>query len=259
VLGAASSLDPTTKTVTVTTAAGETKQTYDVLILATGTRTAASNVPWKASLGGYQATKDVLHKHRELVKAAKSIVLGGGGPTGVETAGELGFEFGKTKEITLITSAAELCGDSLPVNISRGAEKELQKLHVKITKGVKITDTKTTADGKTELTLDNGQTKIVDLYLPTGGVVPNSEYIPRTLLDDKGYAIVDQFLRVKNADSVWAIGDIINIDPAQAVYLFKQHPALVKNLDLVLKGKQPVPYKSGGDRKFVPPLAITYR
>lgn len=250
-LGVASSFDPTTKTVTVTTASGELKQTYDVLVLATGSRTAANNVPWKASLAGYEATKAVLHKHREQVKAAKTIVLGGGGPTGVETAGELGFEYGKTKDITLITSAAELCADSLPVKISQGAEVQLQKLGVKVIKGVKITDSKATDDGKTELALSNGTTKIVDLYLPTIGVVPNSEYIPKTLLDDRGFVIVDQFLRVKNADGVWAVGDLVNTDPSQAVYLFKQQPALSKNLDLVLKGKQPVPYKSGGDRKFL--------
>lgn len=36
------------------------------------------------------------------MKSAKSIVLGGAGPTGVEAAAELGFEYGKGKEITLV-------------------------------------------------------------------------------------------------------------------------------------------------------------
>lgn len=258
IVGAASSLDPDSKTVIITTASGESKQAYDLLVLATGTRT-TGELPWKASPAGYQATKDILHKYRDQVKSAKSIVIGGGGPTGIEAVGELGFEYGKTKDITLITAAPELAHDCLPVNISQGAEKELQKLNVNFIKGVKITDSKPTADGKTELLLDNGQTKTVDLYLPTVGLLPNSGYIPKTLLDDKGYVIVDEYLRVKGAEGVWAVGDISNIDPSQFVYLQKQIPAITKNLDLVLKGKQPIPYKSGGDRGFpyIPPLLLS--
>lgn len=233
---------------TVTTVKGETKQAYDILVLATGTRT-IGNLPWKASLGGYEATKDILHQYRALVKSAKSIVVGGGGPTGVELAGELGFEYGRTKDIGLITSGTQLCADSLPANVAKVAEGHLKKMPVKITYGVKITGTKPTSNGKTELTLDNGETKTVDLYLPTIGMLPNSEYIPRTLLNESGYARVDQYLRVKNATDIWAVGDIVDIEPSQIVYLEKQVAAITKSLDLVLKGKQPIIYKTGGDRK----------
>lgn len=243
----------------ITTASGESSQSYDILVIATGTRT-QGDLPWKASPRGYQATKDILHKYREQVKAAKSIVIAGGGPTGVEATGELGYEYGKGKEITLITAAPELCDDCLPVNIARGAEKELQKLGVKITKGVKVTSsTTTTADGKTELVLDNGEKKLVDLYLPTVGLLPNSEYIPKTLLDDKGYVIVDEFLKVKGVEDVWAVGDISNADPSQFVYLQKQISAITKNLDLVIKGKQPLVYKTGGDRELAFSLYFTCR
>jgi len=101
ILGAASSLDPASKSVTISTASGEMKQQYDILIIATGSRT-IGDVPWKGSLSGFEATRDSLHKIQDQVKVAKSIVIGGGGPTGVETAGELGFEYGKAKKITLV-------------------------------------------------------------------------------------------------------------------------------------------------------------
>lgn len=241
-------MDPQTKTVIITTAAGETKQTYDVLVLATGTRT-VGDLPWKASLSGYEATKDNLHKYQEHVKDAKSIVIGGGGPTGIEAAGELGFEYGITKEVTLITAAPELAHDNLPINVSKFAEKELHKLKVKVVKGTRITDSKPTSNGKTELTLSNGETKTVDLYLPITGNLPNTEYVPKSLLDDKGYVIVDDYLRVKGVENIWAVGDVSSLEPSQFVYVVKQVPALAKNLDLVLKNKKPVPYKSGGDRE----------
>jgi hypothetical protein len=62
----------------ISTASGERKQTYDILVLATGSRT-KGDVPWKSSLAGYEATKDGLHKMQAQVKAAKSIVVGGAG------------------------------------------------------------------------------------------------------------------------------------------------------------------------------------
>lgn len=42
------------------------------------------------------------------VKAAKTIVIGGGGATGVETAAELAFEYGLGKEITLVSFHKDL-------------------------------------------------------------------------------------------------------------------------------------------------------
>jgi hypothetical protein len=59
-------------------------------------------------LSGHQATIDALHKVQEQVKAAKTIVVGGAGATGVETSGELGYEYGKDKEITLVHSISIL-------------------------------------------------------------------------------------------------------------------------------------------------------
>lgn len=105
---------------TISTAEGEKKQEYDILVITTGSRT-NGDVPWKPSLSGYEATKDSLHKIQEQVKNAKTIVLGGAGPTGVETAGELGFEYGKTKEITL-------AGATNYGNVHRADESRLRLL-----------------------------------------------------------------------------------------------------------------------------------
>jgi NADH dehydrogenase FAD-containing subunit len=205
-------------------------------------------VPWKSSLNGYEHTRNGLHKIQEQVKAAKTIVVGGAGPTGVETAAELGFEYGKAKEITLVTAGNELLVDSMPTNIAQGAENTIKKMHVNVVKGVKVLSSTPTADGKTELSLDNGENMIVDLYLPTIGVIPNTEYVPKNLLDDKGQVVVDEFLRVKATEDIWAAGDLTSLDFAQIVYTEKQATAAAKNLDLVLKGKEPVAYKSGGGR-----------
>ena len=74
---------------------------YDFLIIATGTRTKA-DTPFK-TLDSTEITKDGLHNFQAEVKKAETIVLAGAGPTGVEIAGELGFEYGKQKEIILVS------------------------------------------------------------------------------------------------------------------------------------------------------------
>lgn len=249
-MGSATGLDPATKTVTVTATGATTEQkiTYEHLVVATGSRT-IGDVPWKNyHKGGSEATKAGLHEYQEKVKSAKTIAIGGGGPTGVETAGELAFEYKDTKEITIITSAPELLVGSLPSKIAKGAEDQITKMGVKVVKNTKVDSFKTLGDGTTELSLSNGEKQIVDLYLPTVGVLPNSEFIPAALKNDKGDVMVDTFLRVKGAENIWACGDIIDIEPSQIIYADKQATACVKNIDLVLNGKEPVAYSYGGKR-----------
>jgi apoptosis-inducing factor 2 len=99
VIGTAKSVDPAGKKVEIETESGLLTVAYDTLVVTTGSNT--GGMPWKAS-GSHKQFLDVLHDTQEKVKKAKSIVVGGAGVTGVETAGELGFEYGKTKEITLV-------------------------------------------------------------------------------------------------------------------------------------------------------------
>ena len=245
-IGLASDLDPESKTVTITTSTGEEKLVYDILVLGTGSRTPSEAVPWKQSLKGSDVTKETLHKVQEQVKAAKSIILGGGGPTAVETSGELAFEYKKTKDITIITAGPQLMDGSMPKKIADAAESQLSSMGVKVVKGKKITATSVLSSGQTEVTLNTGEKLTCDLYLPTVGVVPNNEYIPKTLLSSKGEVVVDDFLRVKNVKDVWAAGDITDLEPSTYVSADKQATHLANSLGGVLAGKAPVAYKYGG-------------
>jgi NADH dehydrogenase FAD-containing subunit len=99
-LGTAERLNLESNNVVVATGSGEKVVGYDILILATGSST-KGDVPFK-SRGTYEATRDALHDFQSRVKKAHSIVVGGAGATGVETAAELGFEYGSQKKITLV-------------------------------------------------------------------------------------------------------------------------------------------------------------
>ncbi|RKF61184.1 Oxidoreductase ptaL [Erysiphe neolycopersici] len=245
VLGLATQLNTSTKTVTLMTEKGERQQQYEILVIATGSRARGNaEVPWYTSTSGYEATKEILHKFQEKVKNSKTIAVGGGGPTGVETTGELAYEYGLQKEICLITAGSTLLTLGTP-GMASAAERELRKLHAQIIYNTKITEAKPASNGQTELLLSDGTTKIVDLYLPTLGSIPNSEFIPEEYLNDSKYVIVDDFFRVKNAPDVWAAGDITDLEPPQYVYAEKQTTALINNLSMVINGKEPIAYKPG--------------
>jgi NADH dehydrogenase FAD-containing subunit len=97
----AESLDVEAKRVGISGPTGSTTLEYDILILATGSHT-IGDTPFKG-LGSTEATKDALHDFQEHVRKSNTIVLAGAGVTGVEAAGELAFEYGRQKEIILVS------------------------------------------------------------------------------------------------------------------------------------------------------------
>jgi len=100
ILASAERLDPDTKQVKISGPTGSKTLSYDFLILATGART-REYTPFK-SLGSTKATQEALHDFQTRIKDANTIVIAGGGVTGVEVAGELGFEYGQQKKIILV-------------------------------------------------------------------------------------------------------------------------------------------------------------
>lgn len=102
VLGSATELDVQGKNIQVAGADGNERTIgYDYLVIGTGSRTAVDG-PFKSS-GSTEATVQALHDFQARVKDAKSIVIVGAGATGIETAGELAYEYGKSKQVTLVS------------------------------------------------------------------------------------------------------------------------------------------------------------
>jgi apoptosis-inducing factor 2 len=127
-----------------------------------------------------------------------------------------------------ITAGSQLIGD-VPASVAQAAANELRKLHVQVVYNTKVVDSRTVG-GKYELNLSNGEKKTVDLYLPTNGVIPNTEFVPKEFLNEKGDIKMDEFLRVKNAPDVWAAGDVVDTEPSQLAFTG------MLQLDLLAKG-----------------------
>jgi NADH dehydrogenase FAD-containing subunit len=244
VIGSASAADFEAKTVEVNVSGDNTTRTfsYDQLVLATGSRCESPTVPWKAA-GSYEDAIATLHETANKVQAAQHIVVAGAGGTGIEVAGELGFEYGKTKEIVLLCSGEKLANGH---SVAPAAAHELKKLNVAIKYGVRAQETRPAAQGKTDVVLSNGETITTDVYLPTTGLVPNTEYIPaRHLSADPNYrtVLVDEFLRVQDARDVWACGDVVSKPRAGFFITQKQAAGVAKNVELALAGAEPTVVK----------------
>jgi apoptosis-inducing factor 2 len=241
VFGAATALDPAANTVTVTTAGAEPRVlSYDFIVLASGARSPTDDVLWK-NPGTYEEGAAKIRDINEKVGAAQSYVVGGAGMTGVETAAELAAEY-KDKEVVLISADAEILGGDAT---AAAAESQITKLGVKVRKGVKVTGSASTPDasGKTEVSLSDGSKILTDLYIPTIGLVPNSEYIPAALLTERGYLAVDDEFRAKAHENIWGTGDLVSVPRASLVITDKQTAGVFQNVDAAIKGKPQVPVK----------------
>ncbi|TDZ26573.1 Oxidoreductase ptaL [Colletotrichum orbiculare MAFF 240422] len=217
ILGKAETLDESKNTVVVAANDGSRRAVdYDAVVIATGT-SAKESMPWK-EVGTTEETKKALRDLRQQLTAAKSIVIAGGGVTGAETAGEIGFEFAQKgdKDVYFVYNDALPLGPPMVDNVRKAALNELQKLKVKAVPNTKVTGVTVDADGRKtlELTTKDGKksTMKADAYVPTVGSIPNTAFLPSSMLDAKGYVNQDASLRVPGHANLFVVGDAGNLE-----------------------------------------------
>ncbi|KAL4947303.1 hypothetical protein BDW69DRAFT_178674 [Aspergillus filifer] len=272
--GLAKNLDHANRVVTVEQVTAESGSSaeceieYHALIIGTGSSTPSPLLSLNS--GSSTELKNTWSSFRSALPHAQNIVIAGGGPVGIETAGELGehlngragffnSELSNPKvNITVVTSGSEI----LPVlrpGIARGAQGLLAKVGVTVVKGVKVeqvtpVDESQAGDeltGAVKVQLSNGETLEADLYIPAYGTTPNTGFVSEELKDEDGRLKTDaQTLRVKDAgEGVYAAGDASNYARPALHILMAAIPVLCTNLkqDLLKEAGQTV---SGDDRVF---------
>ncbi|CAG8677153.1 4507_t:CDS:2 [Cetraspora pellucida] len=124
---------------------------FEFLIIATG-----SNYPKPGKLIADNKEEGVvdLVTQRNAVKHAKKILIIGGGPVGIELAGEIASVY-RNKEITLIHSENHLLNEKFPQKMKDLLAKQLRKLNVKLIFGERINlSSSSIGDGLSPLTLE---------------------------------------------------------------------------------------------------------
>jgi apoptosis-inducing factor 2 len=241
ILGKVERLDPERNTIEV--ARNDKTQrslSYDQLVIATGSQI-RSKLPFKL-IGTHEETLAALHSLQKQIDVAKSIVVAGAGPTGVETTGELAAAYREEKDITLIIGGERALQAShvLP-SVSQTVERDLQKLGVNLVRNTQVKSVQTNVKeedtvAQTTITLSNGSTLVTDLYLPLFGVQVNTSFVPASLLDSTGNLILDKAMRVVGTKNVWGIGDVGNLEAKQVTVTDTQIIHLSTALDSVLTG-----------------------
>lgn len=273
--GTAASLDCNSRTVTANlfTDNAEETFTYYALIFATGAST-------PSPLHGLNASDaSVLRKNWKQFRAAlpksKSIIIAGGGPAGIETAGELGeYLNGRAGwfsskpaymkcPITVVTSGPKILPLLRP-QLAAKAEKYLAKVGVTILTNSTVKSVEPRGAGthpsqlasKATLTLEDGRKLEADLYIPATGMVPNTSFINESLLTSNGRVETNSStLRVEKAGQrVYAIGDCASYSRPAIHLLMDAVPVLCGNIqrDLLLASdeREKGASQSGEDRHY---------
>ncbi|KAL2328413.1 hypothetical protein Fmac_021840 [Flemingia macrophylla] len=203
---------------------------YDYLVIATGH---ADSVP--------KTRRERLNQFKEdnqKIKSSHSILIVGGGPTGVELAGEIAVDF-PDKRVTLVHRGSRL----LEFIGTKAADKTLNWLKSKnvIVKFEQSVDLSTLTDGQKMYKTSNGETIEADCHFLCIGKPLASAWLKETVLknglDAQGRIKVDEKLRVKSRNNIFAIGDITDIPEIKQGFLAQQQADVVaKNLKVMIEG-----------------------
>jgi apoptosis-inducing factor 2 len=234
---------------TVATVTGE-EIPFDRLFLCTGS--SYSDPVGKASLGVETTSKlrsDYYAEVYETVKAAKSVLIVGGGEVGVELAAEIATEY-PSKSVTVVHSHSTLLHQLRP-RVSEIATEFLTGAGVKLRLGVRAAVDR---EAK-QVTIEGDESAITAdaLFVCTGGS-PNTAAMRANFsscLDDVGHIKVNDFMQVIGLNNIFAIGDCTALAAHRAFVATEMARQAAKNVRRSLRGLEPKPFRIGGLISFV--------
>ncbi|GIF72705.1 NAD(P)/FAD-dependent oxidoreductase [Asanoa siamensis] len=215
----------------------------DYLVLATG-----SQYPFPAKTGAtnHQHGKDRLQAaHDALLGAGRALIVGAG-PSGLELAGEIKAFF-PDKEVTVVDVNADILQGPFEQELRESLKQQLDKMGVRLVLGSPLTalpSVDPATPGAVSVTTENGESVEADIWFRAFGVRPATDYLRGELAaarNERGYLVVDNELRVKGGDGVYALGDISTADRDTAGAATYQAAVVAANIKADITG--------GGERQ----------
>ncbi|KAJ3288430.1 Apoptosis-inducing factor 2 [Borealophlyctis nickersoniae] len=241
---AATSISP--KAVTL---ADSTTVEFDYALIATGgwTPGRARELTKKEYIAEYERRlKDIVD--------AKTVLIVGGGATGVETAGEIKTDY-PDKRVVLVHSGSELIGGTFSSKFKARVLSNITKLGVEVILNDRIDTDAFDATGysNTERTLKttNGGIEITSdvQILATGQATYNGGWarsLGPDVVDDHNQIRVEPTLQVVGFEHIFAAGDVANITYGKTAYNAKlQGGTAAKNIKKLIDRRD-----SGGTPKL---------
>jgi NADH:ubiquinone reductase (non-electrogenic) len=237
---------------------------YDTLVIGVGAAAEMERVPGVAKEAlALKELSDARQIRRNVMKCVERaalpgvdsetrqrllhFVVVGGGPTGVECAGEL-YDFvhedliprfshlGPFFKITLLEAATEILS-SFDRSLADYTRKSFAKRGIEVRTGAFVS-----AVTNEQLTLRNGELIPFGVLVWSTGITP-TDFVKALPVErtSNGRISVDRYLRVKNAPNVFAIGDCASVEgstyPATAQAAQQQGAYLAKALTKAVRGK----------------------
>lgn len=190
----------------------EVSETYDKLILSTGSSPAPVSIPGADHPGVFHlwtlADMDKLEAH--IRNGAEKVLVIGGGFVGLELAENLNE---RKLEVTLIQRGRQLL-PTLDYEMSSLLVTELRRQGIRVEMDTEVTSFQPEGKGFSAI-LSNGRELPADTAVLSIGVKPNSELAKTAGLElgTRGHIVTDQELRTSDPD-IYAVGDVIEVtDP----------------------------------------------
>ncbi|OKH71106.1 pyridine nucleotide-disulfide oxidoreductase [Mycobacterium sp. SWH-M5] len=247
--GALTGADLAARTITVTDAAGaERREPFDALVIATG----VTNGFWRRPV--LQSPDDVelgLREAHDRLSTATSVIVLGGGAAAVSSAANLAARW-PGKRVALYFRGDEI----LPQHhrrTRRWITKRLDELNVELYPGHRAMvpegfecDT-ITAD---MVHFSTGQPPAcADAVLwAIGRVTPNTDWLPRDILDDDGFVRVTPQLQVPGVPGVFAVGDVAATDELRSSARNRADALAAHNVAAFFTGRRMRAYRPPGRR-----------
>ncbi|KAG9074073.1 hypothetical protein FRC06_010963, partial [Ceratobasidium sp. 370] len=207
-----------------TTESGESIP-YEHLVLATGTTWAAVKH---------------LRSFKQSLKAARHVLIVGGGSAGLEYAGELHHYFPE-KKVTVIHGGKELMNKTYPAKFRQSILDATRKLGIDVVLGDKISQNAVPEGGY--VTTERGKRTRADMVVAAISGRPNDD----SIVTSASTVLVTPELNVRlmsGAQNVWAIGDIIEWPEQKMVFKAATGhvPVVVNNILASIKGGKRTSY-----------------
>jgi NADH dehydrogenase len=271
-MGELKKVDPGSRTIDLSDG---TILTYDHLVFAAGAKTNFYGIDSiRQNALSLKGIDDALHMRNAMMKTLEqaavttdpverkklvTMVVAGGGPTGVEVAGMLA----EMKNYILGKDYPELIGaggkiyiiDGGPALLAPMSDKTHQETYdALVGLGVEVRlNTHVSEYSNGQVRLGTGEIIEANTLIWAAGIIAHTfEGIPAGSLGPGKRMLTDAFNKVQGLENVWAIGDISiqftdeaypKGHPQQAQPAIQQGRTLAKNLIAMAKGRPPKPFK----------------
>ncbi|KAI0035045.1 FAD/NAD-P-binding domain-containing protein [Vararia minispora EC-137] len=210
---------------------------YDILVLAPGSS-------WSGPVA-FPDTKEETLAHiqswREKFASAKSVAVVGGGPVGVECAGEL-RDFYPGKKVTIVHRDRLLINDFFPDKFRKAVGKDIRAAGVDLILNDSLEVTGT-PEGAVSTTTRTGKAINVDLIVPAFGGKPATDFLHSMgtgILSSTGHIRVKKTLQLVSHPNIFAAGDAIESSQSRQIFQATDHANIIAiNVRDLLNGRTP--------------------